>query len=86
MDELGYFATTDNPTQIAEDATKDLDATIKNELSILRAYFYEILNELKLDAKQPAADVKIEAIANEKVRNIINPVIEILDNKIKGGK
>lgn len=86
MDELPYFGTKDNPTNVADDVADDVDVTVKNELSGLKLYFIDILDELKLDTKQPAEDVKIEAIANEKVRNIINPVIAILDNKIKGVK
>lgn len=86
-EELGYFGTKANPTNLAEDdADKILDVTIQNELSGLKGYFVEILNELKLDVKQPAEDVKIEAIANEKVRSIISPVIAVLDIKIKGVK
>lgn len=86
MDDLPYFGTKDNPTNVADDVEEKLDVTVKNELSGLKSYFIEVLNELKLDTKQPAAEVKIEALANEKVRNIINPVIAILDTKIKGVK
>lgn len=85
-DELPYFGTRDNPTNVADDADDVLDVTITNELSGLKCYFIEVLNDLKLDVKQPAEDVKIEAIANEKVRNIINPVIVILETKIKGAQ
>lgn len=86
MDELPYFGTKENPTNIADEADDKLDVTVKNELSGLKIYLIEILNELKLDIKQSAEDVKIEAIANEKVRNIINPVIAVLETKIKGAK
>lgn len=84
--ELEYFGTRENPTNIAEDSEKVLDVTIQNELYGLRGYFISILDELKIDPKQPAVEYKIEGLANDKVRNIINPVIAVLDNKIKGAK
>ena len=84
MDELQYFGTRDNPTQIAEDDEQKLDVTLKNELSSVKNDLLLLLNNMGLNTNQPAMDVKIEAIANEKVYKIIYPIIEKLDNKIKG--
>lgn len=87
MDEdLGYFGTRDNPTNVAKDASDSIDVTVKNQLSAIRDELFDLLNNMGLNTKQPAADVKIEAIANEKVYKIIAPVIAKLDNKIKGDK
>lgn len=84
--ELEYFGTRDNPTNVAEDTTEDLDVTVKSELMGMKSYFLDMLKELKIDLKQPAAEVKIEALANEKARQIIEPVIAVIDNKLKGVK
>lgn len=86
MDELPYFGTKDNPTNVADDTDEKIDVTIKNELSGIRIELLELLNDMGLDTKQPAEDVKIEAIANEKVYKIVATVIAKLDVKIKGVK
>lgn len=84
--ELPYFGTKDNPTNIADDVEEKLDVTIKNELSEIRNLLIALLDNIGLDTKQPAADVKIEAIANEKVYKLVYPVVVKIDARIKGVK
>lgn len=82
-EELPYFGTQNNPTQQAEDVAPAVDITVQSELRGIKAAMTEILDELTLDTSQPAADVKAEAIANEKVRKILNPIIATIDTRLK---
>lgn len=86
MDDLPYFGTRENPTNVADDDPQKLDITVRSELTGMKLYLMQMLGELKLDLKQEAAEVKIEALANEKARFIIEPIIAVIDNKLKGVK
>ena len=85
-EELPYFGTRDNPTQLAEDVAPEADLSVKNELMGMKSYFQEMLAGLTVDPKQPADEYKIEGLANEKVRRMIEPIIAVIDNKLKGVK
>ncbi|HWT40066.1 MAG TPA: hypothetical protein VN081_02240 [Dongiaceae bacterium] len=82
-DELPYFGTTNNPAQEADDVAPEVDITVKSELIGMKAALNEILDGLSLDLSQPAAEVKIEALANEKVKKILTPIIATIDTRLK---
>jgi hypothetical protein len=83
-DELPYFGTSDNPTQVAEEIT-ELDITGRTDLLEIKKDMTGILQNLGLNVAQSAEDVKIEAVANQKVRVILQPIIDTINEKLKTG-